>query len=96
LAEEATYHKVSSYVITNEELNKAYSCLQRCAVANTSTNSSVAYNGRPVVPPMHQDNWNSGSLGSRTLTDVRVREMRNDSSRLKIFSGSANPQLSQV
>ena len=45
LVEDAAYHKVSSYVITNEKLKKAYSCLQRCVVANTSTKSSVAYNG---------------------------------------------------
>uniref|UniRef100_A0A7I4CIU1 Ribose-phosphate pyrophosphokinase n=1 Tax=Physcomitrium patens TaxID=3218 RepID=A0A7I4CIU1_PHYPA len=63
-------------------------------VANSSTNS-VSSKGRVFVPPMHQDNWNNLSLGSRTLTDLGVRELRNANNRLKIFSGTANPQLSQ-
>lgn len=49
-----------------------------------------------MVPPMHQDNWNNMSFGSRTLTDLGARDLRNDSTRLKIFSGTANPQLSKV
>jgi hypothetical protein len=36
------------------------------------------------------------SFGSRTLTDLGVRDLRNGSTRLKIFSGTANPLLAQV
>ncbi|KAG0621387.1 hypothetical protein M758_3G016000 [Ceratodon purpureus] len=66
----------------------------KCVTANSSTNS-VSSNGRVVVPAMHQDNWNNTSFGSRSLPELGVRDLRNDSSRLKIFSGTANPQLSQ-
>lgn len=69
--------------------------MQKCVIANSSTNSSVSSNGRVVVPAMHNDNWNSLSLGSRTMTDLGAREVRNESTRLKIFSGTANPQLSK-
>jgi len=65
-----------------------------CLITNSSPNS-VSSKGRVIIPPMHEDNWNNMSLGARTLTDVGVRELRSDTNRLKIFSGSANPQLSQ-
>jgi ribose-phosphate pyrophosphokinase len=44
---------------------------------------------------MHQNNWSNMSFGFRTLTDLGGRELRNDCTRLKIFSGTANPQLAQ-
>ncbi|XP_024356995.1 ribose-phosphate pyrophosphokinase 1 isoform X2 [Physcomitrium patens] len=67
----------------------------KCVISNSSNNSSVSSKGRTVVPPMHQDNWNNISFGSRPLTDLSVPELRHNSSRLKIFSGTANLQLSQ-
>ncbi|XP_024381725.1 ribose-phosphate pyrophosphokinase 1 isoform X3 [Physcomitrium patens] len=66
----------------------------KCLITNSSPNS-VSSKGRVIIPPMHEDNWNNMSLGARTLTDVGVRELRSDTNRLKIFSGSANPLLSQ-
>jgi ribose-phosphate pyrophosphokinase len=66
----------------------------RCTVANSLANSSVSCNGRPVIPALQQETWN-GTAASRTLADMGMREMGSNSSRLKIFSGTANPQLSQ-
>ncbi|CAM6027036.1 unnamed protein product [Sphagnum balticum] len=66
----------------------------RCTVANSLANSSVSRNGRPVIPALQQETWN-GTAASRTLADMGMREMGSNSSRLKIFSGTANPQLSQ-
>ncbi|KAH8962941.1 hypothetical protein BDL97_05G127500 [Sphagnum fallax] len=66
----------------------------RCTVANSLANSSVSSNGRPVIPALQQETWN-GTAASRTLADMGMREMGSNSSRLKIFSGTANPQLSQ-
>ncbi|CAK9227268.1 unnamed protein product [Sphagnum troendelagicum] len=66
----------------------------RCTVANSLANSSVSCNGRPVIPALQQETWN-GTAASKTLADMGMREMGSNSSRLKIFSGTANPQLSQ-
>lgn len=67
----------------------------KCIIADSSTNSSVSSPGRVIIPPMHQNNWSNLSFGPRTLTDLGGRDLRNDCTRLKIFSGSANPQLAQ-
>ncbi|CAM6049231.1 unnamed protein product [Sphagnum compactum] len=66
----------------------------RCTVANSLANSSASSNGRPVIPALQRETWN-GTAASRTLADMGMREMGSNSSRLKIFSGTANPQLSQ-
>jgi hypothetical protein len=44
---------------------------------------------------MQHEGWN-GSAASRTLADVGMGDLHSNGSRLKIFSGTANPQLSQV
>ncbi|CAK9233802.1 unnamed protein product [Sphagnum troendelagicum] len=66
----------------------------RCTVANSLANSSVSENGKPVVLAMQHEGWN-GSAASRTLADVGMGDLHSNGSRLKIFSGTANPQLSQ-
>eukprot|EP00243_Klebsormidium_subtile_P004082 TRINITY_DN17861_c0_g1_i1.p1 TRINITY_DN17861_c0_g1~~TRINITY_DN17861_c0_g1_i1.p1 ORF type:complete len:432 (-),score=88.30 TRINITY_DN17861_c0_g1_i1:314-1609(-) len=56
---------------------------------------AIATNGRsPVVPAMSQNNWNLNDLGPQMLKDIAVEKARADS-RLRIFSGTANPQLAQ-
>ncbi len=69
--------------------------VQRCTVANSLANSSVSGNGKPVILAMQHEGWN-GSAASRTLADVGMGDLHSNGSRLKIFSGTANPQLSQV
>lgn len=44
---------------------------------------------------MSQNNWNLNDLGPQMLKDIAVEKARADS-RLRIFSGTANPQLAQV
>ncbi|CAK9881027.1 unnamed protein product [Sphagnum jensenii] len=66
----------------------------RCTVANSLANSSVSGNGKPVILAMQHEGWN-GSAASRTLADVGMGDLHSNGSRLKIFSGTANPQLSQ-
>ncbi|KAH8953764.1 hypothetical protein BDL97_08G044500 [Sphagnum fallax] len=66
----------------------------RCTVANSLANSSVSGNGKPVILAMQHEGWN-GSAASRTLPDVGMGDLHSNGSRLKIFSGTANPQLSQ-
>jgi hypothetical protein len=57
---------------------------------------AVVTNGRlPVVPAMSQNNWNLNDLGPQMLKDIAVEKARAES-RLRIFSGTANPQLAQV
>lgn len=63
--------------------------LQRCALAD----SSVSWNGRPILPVMPTPNWNH--VGPRVLQDAVSRDVRSEN-RLKIFSGTANEPLSQV
>lgn len=64
--------------------------LQKCTLAD----SPVSWNGKPVLPVMPSQNWNS-KAGSKALRDTVLPEMRSDN-RLKIFSGTANEPLSQV
>ncbi|CAM6025417.1 unnamed protein product [Sphagnum balticum] len=66
----------------------------RCTVANSLANSSVSGNGKPGILAMQHEGWN-GSAASRTLADVGMGDFHSNGSRLKIFSGTANPQLSQ-
>ncbi|CAM6034063.1 unnamed protein product [Sphagnum compactum] len=66
----------------------------RCTVANSLANPSVSGNGKPVILAMQHAGWN-GSAASRTLADVGMGDLHSNGSRLKIFSGTANPQLSQ-
>ncbi|KAJ7543891.1 hypothetical protein O6H91_09G057300 [Diphasiastrum complanatum] len=54
---------------------------------------SLAWNGRPVLPIIPTHNW-SGVVGSRPMQDIFLQESKPDT-RLKIFSGTANLQLSQ-
>lgn len=64
--------------------------LQKCALADPP----VSWNGKPVLPVMPTQNWNS-KAGSKALRDTVLPEMRSEN-RLKIFSGTANESLSQV
>ncbi|XP_024381302.1 ribose-phosphate pyrophosphokinase 1 [Physcomitrium patens] len=61
----------------------------KCALAD----SSVSWNGRPVVPVVPNQNWNSVA-GSKVLRDTVLHDIRLEN-RLKIFSGTANKALSQ-
>jgi hypothetical protein len=78
-----------------ESESSIFFAVQRCTVANSLANSSVSGNGKPVILAMQHEGWN-GSAASRTLPDVGMGDLHSNGSRLKIFSGTANPQLSQV
>lgn len=82
------YSSLNPLKIQNSKRN------QLGAVLASANAGAATWNGRAVVPTMHSQHWNGAAYGSQAIQELALRAERADN-RLRIFSGTANPQLAQ-